>query len=290
MDADLFVIIGVMKAGTTSLYQWLQAHPAVAAGGEKEPNFFVRSRGRTMKETDDYLREIGPTWQPGQLRGEASVIYSDPLYASVVARRMQHFAPRARLICVLRDPLDRARSHYRHSVLKGRERRLFFDALLEPGNLYVRRSMYGAGLLPYTEMFDSRQVLFLALEALSTDQGQAKVRAHLGLEPFEDEMPILNRSRGDRGTSPRSEGIGSVPALRWPLSRSQRHGLPFGEKLPLGIRRWAKRGLSRPQNRFAHLLNSAATGLPAEVEDLLRPERAVMAKLLQGDGVATESR
>jgi len=157
-----FVIIGAMKSATTSLYRWLDEQPEVFMAHPKETRFF----------TDKWA--LGPEWysglfdgaDPAQLLGEASVNYMDPSRAAASAERMTTLVPDARLIAVLRHPVDRMRSHYRHEVQRNREERGLLQALRDPDNPYVAHSKYYSCLLPYLERYPREQVLLVRFEDL----------------------------------------------------------------------------------------------------------------------------
>lgn len=126
-----FLIIGAQKAGTTALYAYLRKHPAVLGPPWKEVSYFDRHYDR------------GHAWYRGQFPtarraartraryghvaiGEASPSY---LFHPLAPTRAASLLPDARLIVILRDPVDRALSHYHHEVALGREPLTFEDAL-----------------------------------------------------------------------------------------------------------------------------------------------------------------
>lgn len=153
-----FVVIGAMKAGTTSLHHYLSAHPDLVLGAEKEVNFFFGAvpggPGNLWRGADWYRSRLP---EEGRLRGDVSPGYTSPDHPGVAAR-MGDVAPSARLLYLVRDPLDRAVSQYRHHRREGDERRALADALLDPTSHYVRRSRYCAGLRPFLDRFPSEQI------------------------------------------------------------------------------------------------------------------------------------
>jgi hypothetical protein len=105
-----FVIVGAMKAGTTTLYELLKARPDVFMADPKEPNFFsipeVYARGI------DWYADLFATARPGQICGEASPSYTRfPRFPDAAARMAQHI-PHARLVYVMRHPVARFYSNY----------------------------------------------------------------------------------------------------------------------------------------------------------------------------------
>jgi hypothetical protein len=118
-----FLIIGAQKAGTTALYAYLRRHPDITGPSWKEVSFFDRHYAR------------GEAWYRGNfpnalrargLVGEASPSY---LFHPLAPERVAALVPAARLIVLVRNPVDRAFSHYQHEVALGREPLSFEDAL-----------------------------------------------------------------------------------------------------------------------------------------------------------------
>jgi hypothetical protein len=112
-----FLIIGAMKAGTSSMFDFLAAHPGVDAPRNKEPHYF--SRSYRMPVT--YYRWVFRGRIEGQITGEASPTYSRVQRYPEVPRRIAADAPGIPLIFMIRDPVERLLSHYRHRLLLGRQ-------------------------------------------------------------------------------------------------------------------------------------------------------------------------
>jgi hypothetical protein len=129
-----FLIIGAQKSGTTSLYSYLARHPQVRESTLKEVHYFD---GGIDEAVDTYA--LGERWYrahfplraemaPGQKTFEASPFY---LFHPLVAERIAALIPKVRLVAILRDPTERALSHYFHNVRKNPERRLKEDLPVE---------------------------------------------------------------------------------------------------------------------------------------------------------------
>jgi hypothetical protein len=116
-----FLILGAQKAGTTALYAYLRWHPQVTGPSFKEVSFFDRHYARGER----WYRAHLPIRRSG-IVGEASPSY---LFHPLAPERVASMVPRARLIVLLRNPVDRAFSHYQHEVALGREPLSFEDAL-----------------------------------------------------------------------------------------------------------------------------------------------------------------
>jgi hypothetical protein len=131
-----FVVIGAMRSGTTSLYKYLQEHPDVFMP-RKEVHFFDRKWDRGMPWYQS--RFDGHAGQPAI--GEATPTY---LAEPVALDRMAATIPGARLLAALRDPVDRAYSHYWMEHVRQRDPRTFEDAVADElaGRSGVRESDY----------------------------------------------------------------------------------------------------------------------------------------------------
>lgn len=186
-----FLVIGAMKGGTTSLYHYLRAHPQVFMPDLKEVDFFTTELNWD-KGWKWYGRQFAGA-PPGTVAiGEASTSYTKfPRYEGA-AERIARFLPDARLVYVLRHPIDRMRSHYQHSFMLGDERAPLNEALLnEP--TYLDTSRYAMQLDRYLESFEREQVLILKSEDLRDDRSATvrKVLSFLGADPNLD-IPTLN--------------------------------------------------------------------------------------------------
>jgi hypothetical protein len=169
------VVIGAMKCGTTSLHHYLDQHPDVAMSRTKELNFFFGpcdgdeppdwAGGNWHRGTPWYAAQFDPT---SRVRGEASPGYTSPSHGQV-AGRMAAVIPDARLVYVVRDPVRRALSQYRHHRREGSEPRDLADALLDPGSQYVARGRYAERLAPFLDV-GAHAVTILAQEELDRDR------------------------------------------------------------------------------------------------------------------------
>lgn len=123
-----FLFIGGAKCGSTSFAIYLDAHPQVCIGGPKEPNFW--SWGRYAKEYQDFFVNESPIARPAtedRVSGEFSTSY---LLHPLAPRRIYAALPQAKIILMLRNPVDRAYSHYMMSELRGFEPDCSFDEIV----------------------------------------------------------------------------------------------------------------------------------------------------------------
>jgi hypothetical protein len=190
-------LVGAAKAGTTSLYRELARHPAIYMSPMKEPHYFSQIEPAPGREaffphvTDEaeYLALFdGATTE--ELLGEASTSY---LWDSRAAERIKRVVPEARILIILRDPVERAYSQYWNDVREGIERRSFLDALLDeqrsgPGawgvsSLHIDCGRYANQVERYLDHFGARvKVLFFEDFVGNQEQTIADVHSFLGVE------------------------------------------------------------------------------------------------------------
>jgi hypothetical protein len=187
-------IIGAMKAGTSSLHEYLHQHPAIFMTRFKEPQYFAPhttrwgqrwGQGQPFPEPgmDWYLRLFEGAGDAAYA-GESSVSYTARPWVSECERRIHDFNPEARLIYLMRDPVERTISHYWHFVNDGREDLDMLSAVRRKDD-YVARSAYAMQLGPYVERFGRDQVFVLTLEELNADPAATfrRLFSWLGVSP-----------------------------------------------------------------------------------------------------------
>jgi len=192
MTMPNFFIVGVQKAGTTSLYHYLNQHPQVYMSPRKEPFFFdheMDSKGEVVR------REFGGHRQPPRytnieeysalfegVRGEKAIGEASPLYiyAPGTAERIERHVPGAKSIALLRNPADRAYSAYLYAVRIGVEPLTDFAQALreEPRRIrnrwhyvfhYRSRGLYYRQLKRYYEVFGRERLGVWLYEDLRED-------------------------------------------------------------------------------------------------------------------------
>lgn len=187
-------LIGSMKSGTTYLSDLLGQHPAVFMCVPKEPCYFADSRVLRRawpymwrhgywRGADRYLRLFAAAGDKTIL-GEASTVYSQiPLYSGV-PERIQEFSPNARFIYIMRDPVDRAISHYWFRVRWWREQRPMLTAMRNDPH-YRSVSHYARQLQEYVRHFALERIYTLTYEALVADPlGELnRLYGWLGIDP-----------------------------------------------------------------------------------------------------------
>jgi hypothetical protein len=202
MAAPDFVIIGAQRGGTTSLYAYLSEHPRIAPAAAKELHFLTdrHERGR-----DWYLGQFPAELPPGVITGEATPY---ALFHPLSPARLRAVAPEARLIAVLRNPIERAYSHYVLERARGDEALDFVAAIeaeaerlageearlvSEAGYVseahkhasYLARGDYAPQLERWLARFPRERLLVIRSEDLyeRTAETFARVTSFLGIPP-----------------------------------------------------------------------------------------------------------
>ena len=175
------IIIGAMKSGTTSLYRYLEMHPEISMSKIKELDFFIVEKNFS-KGLEWYESNFG---RDRKICGEASPNYSKhPTFAGV-PKRMHSVVPDAKLIYVLRDPIDRIISHYLHNVFTGRVTTDISAVLSNDldNNHYVACSKYYMQLEQYLDYYPQENILVITAEGLRDHRRETlqSVFAFLGL-------------------------------------------------------------------------------------------------------------
>jgi hypothetical protein len=175
------IIIGGLKCGTTSIHHYLGLHPDINMSKPKELNFFVQ----------ELNWDLGLPWYMGRfdsrsvVRGESSPHYTNQPRYTGVAGRIHDNLPDAKLLYMVRDPISRILSHWRHATGAGYEKRPMEDVLSRDDQTYVTRSMYWMQLQPYLELFPREQIQVIAQEELQSDRDGTMRRAFefAGVDP-----------------------------------------------------------------------------------------------------------
>ena len=283
-----FFIVGAPKCGTTALFRYLGAHPAVFTPERKEPHYFCPDLGRwggNVAGLAEY-EALFSSAQPQELTGEASVFY---LYSKVaIANIMAHNAA-ARIIVMLRNPIEAARSMHAFQLQHGQEDVGDFEEAwrlqqprleghrLPPRWPHPHHMQYGA-LYCYAPQVrrllaqvPPKQRLFLLFEEFFADPSRqfARVLEFLGLPPDSNRtvFPVVNQTMGVR--SARLDRLLRHPPQVLRMLRRAAHALSLhpGRRL----QRLNQTAGQKPPMRaaFREELEQYFSGDVAELEQLL---------------------
>ena len=205
-----FLIVGVLRGGTTSLYNYIAGHPSVAPAFKKEIHYFDRNFHRGPRwyrghfPLTAYKKYVGTFYRSELITGEATANY---IFHPHAPRRIREARPQVKLIVLLRNPVDRAYSHYCKTVRKGNERLSFEEALRQEDKRlsgerqrivsddtydcrdffvysYLTRGIYVDQIKVWSNIFPKDQILIVRSEDLFSNSSTTVHRVYrfLGLE------------------------------------------------------------------------------------------------------------
>lgn len=180
MNLPNFLVIGAAKSGTTSLYNYLKQHPSIYLSPIKETNFFaanfvdnqpnLEELNYTPKQAKKLIfpvtnleayQQLFDQVAPNQTAvGEASPLY---LTSLIAAEKIKSHVPNAKLIAILRNPIDRAYSGYQMQLRNSDESRSF-TSNLNVEEIYIRTGFYYDQLKRYFDVFDRSQIKVFLFE------------------------------------------------------------------------------------------------------------------------------
>lgn len=215
MPLPNFFVIGAMKAGTTALYYNLKQHPQIFMSPVKEPNFFALEGqdSYTTLEWDEYSYtdfnsycSLFDNVRNEIAIGEASHSY---LYIPSAHERICRIVPHASFICILRNPVDRAYSHYLYLLRDGWEPITNFERALEeeetriknniPFGHYFRRGLYYQQLKWYFDSFDPSRIKIYLYEEFTQDPARFTQKMYQFLGVNSDFIPDASIRRNPSG-------------------------------------------------------------------------------------------
>jgi Sulfotransferase domain len=197
-----FLIVGAMKAGTTSLSRYLDLHPDIHMP-KKEVHFFDREENY-QKGEGWYREQLALGYKTPPLPSALSLGEKTPTYSfnPKCAERIHKDLPGVKLVWILREPVARAWSNYLHAVKKGAEIRPFEIAVKEEAQSierelfrgYVERSKYVDQVRRFLEYYRLEDMHFLLFEDLLANPSAEldRLTQFLGVSPFEQNLPVLH--------------------------------------------------------------------------------------------------
>ena len=245
-----FFIVGGSRCGTTSLHRVLAHHPGIFLPREKSPNYFTAEdmadfpeatamaamKSHLITDQAEYLNLFASATDE-QLLGEVSPVYLQSIHT---AARIAAFAPKAKIVAILRNPVDRAFSHYIGRRRDGLETRTSFKEVIaseladrEPKlvafNHYLAIGRYGFFLKSFCREFPSEQIKLLFFDDLVHNPAAVlqDLFAFLGVEQLDDQLPLEQKNRG---------GIIQNPLLRNVWTRTALSRARFRKYLPARAR------------------------------------------------------
>lgn len=211
MTGEYLIGIGGQKCASTWLFDALGRFPGVLAARRKELDFF------------SYHHDRGHGWYEGHWRGPGLWLECSPSYLHDprAAGRLHAFAPGARIVAILRDPVQRAYSHHLHEIARGHIPPCTFDEALPRNPDYLAQGLYARHLKLWFERFGPDRRLVLFYEEVRADPAVALAR--LGRFLGQEAPPLSPALRAAKNVSDR------------PRSVALRHGLRAGGRAARGL-------------------------------------------------------
>ena len=201
-----FFIVGAPKAGTTSLYHYLNEHSEIEMSSQKEPDFFSDQSLQKQKlyydkNRIDTLEKYNSLFEREDviLRGDSSVSY---LFYEDVPHKIITYNPDAKIIIMLRNPIDRAFSHYLMDYSLGLISESFETIIQKQSkhknaNLfyqqYIQVSEYSKQIKRYLEVFSKENIHFIDYEDFKNDSSDVVNSVFLFLGVNDDFQPYLKK-------------------------------------------------------------------------------------------------
>jgi hypothetical protein len=302
MTLPNFLIIGAAKCGTTALYNQLNQHPQIYMSPVKEPRFFALEgekpdfRGPADRWginrcpfTDiEAYRALFRDASGEKIIGEASTLY---LYSQKAPERISHHVPDAKLVAVLRNPVERAYSAFMFMVRDGREPLSdFVRALREeeariagnwgPEYHYKRRGFYHSQLKRYFDRFDRGRIQVYLYEDFKSDPAGVARSIFRFLDVDDDFTPNVSAKHNVSGI-PKSETLQSLYLL---LRRPNPLKTALKPLFPAKLRRRTRaRALGSIQSRNLAKPPLMSPEIRAELSEAYREDILKLQELLQKD-------
>lgn len=284
MTMPNFLIIGAARSGTTALWEYLRQHPQVYMCTPKHTRFFA-SEGRTpdfrgpkppglgskstkmapyaITDIDDYRALFSGVTNETAI-GEASHSY---LYTPEASERIKHYLPGVKLIAVLRNPVDRAYSHFQFMVQNGREPLTDFARAIEeeeaglrndwwPTFQYVRVGFYYAQLRPYFDLFERSQIKIYLQEDLRSNPLSVVQDTFSFLEIDDAFVPNVAQQHNESGV-PKNKALEALLGRPNPIKRVLRTYLSKEQRLHISniFAKLRERNLDRPPRLSPQIRN-----------------------------------
>ncbi len=245
-----FYVVGAPKCGTTSIWAYLRKHPQVFLPKFKEPSYFISAPPLPGFE-DTYCNGDLERYQGlyREANGHKAVGDCSPgyLWDQRSAQWIHEVRPDGKIVILLRDPVDRAYSHYYMFALVGEEKSSFFDAVKRDNSaslaaanqwnnhLYLETGLYYEQVRRYVDIFGAEQVGIYLFEDMEKDPHgvMTAICNHIGVDPAlldADELAQVHNA-------------GRVPRVKW-LYDTARSTLSFQARrkiLPTSLRQWMRK-------------------------------------------------
>jgi hypothetical protein len=228
-----FLVIGAMKAGTSSMYRYLRLHPDVFMPDMKEPQFFVAER--TWPLGVEWYERLFDQGIGKKAIGEASTGYTKHPAHPGVPERIFSLMPEVRMIYLIRDPIERIRSHYMHNAAAGANPPPINEVVLNDP-VFVAHSCYAMQIERYLDVFPRSQILVIKSEDMLHDRRPTLRRVFEFLDIDPDFENPLHGNEFHRSIDKRTPRVFMDGLRGYPMFQSVVARVPTSVKLKLDTR------------------------------------------------------
>lgn len=170
-----FLVIGAEKSATTWLYKRLKEHPDIFMPDTKEIHFFNKYNSN-FKEKDNY-KNLGIKWYKFFFKDcdeEKAVGEATPMYLcdKFAPERIKKTIPNVKLIAILRNPIDRAYSHYCMAKAKNHTNLAFKKIVNKKADKFIKRGLYYQQLKKYYQYFNKEDILIILMQDIIENENE----------------------------------------------------------------------------------------------------------------------
>lgn len=288
MGTPNLLIAGAARSGTTLLCNVLSRNPAVHISDPKEPHFLAYGPGplaHTGPGDDHTINRRAvldvDAWQglfatPAQIHGEGSVTTFFEYSKSIP--RIREFCPSAKIVILLRNPVERAYSAYMYMVGRGFETLSFVDALAAEEErrtagyqhlwLYAAESRYDEPMAAFADSFPTSQLCVLYYERLMANPSEELGRLHrwLGVDPVADSLSLGQRVNvsGRPRLAPLNAAMTALGAT--PLRSTLRAIVPFSTRERLRELLLRREQMTAEERRVAATVIGSGSSVQSELD------------------------
>jgi len=275
-----FIGIGAQKSGTTWIAQCLKEHPQICTPLKKELHFF--DKPYNYRKGIDFYASFFDHYSEGELKGEFSPGY---LYYEHSAFRINEYFPNVKLIACLRNPIERAYSHYRSASGRGRMSvyKSFEDAV-QKNPILTDKSFYYLQLKRFYDLFPEENILVLIYDDLKKDPIKFMKTVYSFLDV--DDNFIAPSAEKRIGATGKNKSTGKIPFLDSALHRvwnkinlGNNFGLLYNFVDKTGLRSIGKKLLDMNTKIIEQKLGS----VPTKIEDINEEVKDYLKKMYKED-------
>lgn len=198
---DHFIVLGGHKCGTSSLHSYLEQHPEICLPKIKGQDFFSRMGNRNnqlFRKFEDYIasydeREL----LKSKVTGEVSSVY---LYSDKARQLIKQYLPDAKLVVILRNPVDRSISHFLQTIEIGSSDNIDFQDIFSPAREQegvLKLSFYSQAIQKYLEEFPTKNLKFLLFDSLIKRANFVDLFEFIGVDTkFQPDTSFIIRKGG----------------------------------------------------------------------------------------------